>query len=118
MRQFAQPAPCVCLCAAYAVNLEGELFKDLMKGYNKKVRPVENSGDVTQVTLKMTLTNLISLVRTLLNGILMGIGTNDNAMTMNFSSQSEKDEALMTSVWIEMVICGTFLTYGGALRYG
>uniref|UniRef100_A0A3Q3D1N0 Cholinergic receptor, nicotinic, gamma n=1 Tax=Hippocampus comes TaxID=109280 RepID=A0A3Q3D1N0_HIPCM len=76
---------CVCVCVwvwvwvSYAVNLEGELFKDLMKGYNKKVRPVENSGDVTQVTLKMTLTNLISL--------------------------SEKDEALMTSVWIEMQWC-------------
>ncbi|XP_051943180.1 acetylcholine receptor subunit gamma [Hippocampus zosterae] len=65
--------------SAYGVNLEGELFKDLMKGYNKKVRPVENGGDVTQVTLKMTLTNLISL--------------------------SEKDEALMTSVWIEMQWC-------------
>ena len=49
--------------AASAVNLEGELFKDLMKGYNKNVRPMENSGDVTQVDIKMTLTNLISLVR-------------------------------------------------------
>ncbi|KAM9790787.1 acetylcholine receptor subunit gamma isoform X1 [Syngnathus typhle] len=64
---------------AFALNLEGELFKDLMKGYNKKVRPVENSGDVTHVTVKMTLTNLISL--------------------------NEKEEALMTSVWIEMQWC-------------
>lgn len=47
---------------ASAVNLERELFKDLMKGYNKHVRPTEKSGDVTQVDIKMTLTNLISLV--------------------------------------------------------
>lgn len=47
---------------ASAVNLEGELFKDLMKGYNKNVRPTEKSGDITQVDIKMTLTNLISLV--------------------------------------------------------
>lgn len=50
------------LSAASAVNLEGELFKDLMKGYNKNVRPMEKSGEVTQVDIKMTLTNLISLV--------------------------------------------------------
>ncbi|XP_041848635.1 acetylcholine receptor subunit gamma [Melanotaenia boesemani] len=64
---------------ASAVNLEGELFKDLMNGYNKNVRPMEESGDVTQVFIKMTLTNLISL--------------------------NEKEEALTTSVWIEMKWC-------------
>uniref|UniRef100_A0A4W6E818 Cholinergic receptor, nicotinic, gamma n=1 Tax=Lates calcarifer TaxID=8187 RepID=A0A4W6E818_LATCA len=71
-------APVTCVCAS-AVNLEGELFKDLMKGYNKNVRPMEKSGDITQVYIKMTLTNLISL--------------------------NEKEEALMTSVWIEMQWC-------------
>lgn len=50
------------LCAASAANLERELFKDLMKGYNKNVRPMEKSGDITKVSIKMTLTNLISLV--------------------------------------------------------
>ncbi|XP_075953454.1 acetylcholine receptor subunit gamma [Anarhichas minor] len=64
---------------ASAINLEGELFKDLMKGYNKNVRPMDNSGDVTRVDIKMTLTNLISL--------------------------NEKEEALTTSVWIEMQWC-------------
>uniref|UniRef100_A0A3P8W917 Cholinergic receptor, nicotinic, gamma n=1 Tax=Cynoglossus semilaevis TaxID=244447 RepID=A0A3P8W917_CYNSE len=64
---------------ASAVNLEGELFKDLMKGYNKNVRPTEKSGDITPVYIKMTLTNLISL--------------------------NEKEEALTTSVWIEMQWC-------------
>uniref|UniRef100_A0A8C9X3L9 Cholinergic receptor, nicotinic, gamma n=1 Tax=Sander lucioperca TaxID=283035 RepID=A0A8C9X3L9_SANLU len=48
-------------------------------GYNKNVRPMENSGDITQVDIKMTLTNLISL--------------------------NEKEEALTTSVWIEMQWC-------------
>ncbi|KAJ8011589.1 hypothetical protein DPEC_G00059820 [Dallia pectoralis] len=47
--------------AAAGLNQEGELVKDLMRGYNKNVRPMEESGDITQVTIKMTLTNLISL---------------------------------------------------------
>ncbi|XP_061776163.1 acetylcholine receptor subunit gamma isoform X3 [Nerophis ophidion] len=64
---------------ASAVNLEGELFKELMKGYNKNVRPMEKSGDVTLVYIKMTLTNLISL--------------------------NEKEEALTTSVWIQLKWC-------------
>uniref|UniRef100_A0A3Q2ZSP7 Cholinergic receptor, nicotinic, gamma n=1 Tax=Kryptolebias marmoratus TaxID=37003 RepID=A0A3Q2ZSP7_KRYMA len=60
-------------------GLTGELFKDLMKGYNKNVRPMERNGNITQVFIKMTLTNLISL--------------------------NEKEEALMTNVWIEMEWC-------------
>ncbi|XP_075875854.1 acetylcholine receptor subunit gamma [Nelusetta ayraudi] len=70
---------CMISATASAVNLEGELFKDLMKGYNKNVRPMERSGDITQVDIKMTLTNLISL--------------------------NEKKEALTTSVWIELQWC-------------
>lgn len=58
-------------CAASAVNLEGELFKDLMKGYNKNVRPMERSGDITHVDIKMTLTNLISLVSQVQFGVLI-----------------------------------------------
>ncbi|XP_061776162.1 acetylcholine receptor subunit gamma isoform X2 [Nerophis ophidion] len=50
-----------------------------MKGYNKNVRPMEKSGDVTLVYIKMTLTNLISL--------------------------NEKEEALTTSVWIQLKWC-------------
>uniref|UniRef100_A0AAY5K021 Cholinergic receptor, nicotinic, gamma n=1 Tax=Esox lucius TaxID=8010 RepID=A0AAY5K021_ESOLU len=69
----------LCLCKSAGLNLEGELVKDLMIGYNKNVRPMEKSGDITKVTVKMTLTNLISL--------------------------NEKEEALTTSVWIEMQWC-------------
>uniref|UniRef100_A0A6Q2Y315 Uncharacterized protein n=1 Tax=Esox lucius TaxID=8010 RepID=A0A6Q2Y315_ESOLU len=69
----------LCLCKCPGLNLEGELVKDLMIGYNKNVRPMEKSGDITKVTVKMTLTNLISL--------------------------NEKEEALTTSVWIEMQWC-------------
>ncbi|KAK7945700.1 hypothetical protein WMY93_001428 [Mugilogobius chulae] len=64
---------------ASSLNLEAELFQDLMKDYNKNVRPMESSGDITKVHIKMTLTNLISL--------------------------NEKEEALTTSVWIEMQWC-------------
>uniref|UniRef100_A0A6Q2XC35 Cholinergic receptor, nicotinic, gamma n=1 Tax=Esox lucius TaxID=8010 RepID=A0A6Q2XC35_ESOLU len=69
--------------ASYCLTLHLLLFhslvKDLMIGYNKNVRPMEKSGDITKVTVKMTLTNLISL--------------------------NEKEEALTTSVWIEMQWC-------------
>ncbi|XP_066508145.1 acetylcholine receptor subunit gamma-like [Hoplias malabaricus] len=57
-------------------NLEGALQSDLMKGYNKNIRPVENNRDITEIKLKMTLTNLISL--------------------------NEKEETLTTCVWVEM----------------
>lgn len=95
---------CVCgLSAASALNLEGELFKDLMKGYNKNVRPMEKSGDITQVHIKMTLTNLISLVS-------LGRCAASDELTLRVdtvywtvSPQNEKEEALTTSVWIEMV---------------
>lgn len=50
------------MSAASGVNLEGELFKDLMTDYNKNIRPMEKNDDITKVTIKMTLTNLISLV--------------------------------------------------------
>ncbi|XP_016396763.1 acetylcholine receptor subunit gamma-like [Sinocyclocheilus rhinocerous] len=57
-------------------NLEGSLHRDLMVGYNKNIRHMENHGDITDVKIKMTLTNLISL--------------------------NEKEETLSTCVWIEM----------------
>lgn len=66
------------LSAASAVNLEGELFKDLMKGYNKNVRPMEKNGDIPQVDIKMTLTNLISLVSEVQSGVFhkcLGVNT-------------------------------------------
>ncbi|XP_061099414.1 acetylcholine receptor subunit gamma [Conger conger] len=61
---------------AESVNLEGPLMKDLMRGYNKNIRPAKWNANITQVALKLTLTNLISL--------------------------NEREEALTTSVWVEM----------------
>lgn len=85
LRHLEEIAPIFCHCdtdilsfffsPASAENLERELFNDLMKGYNKNVRPMERSGDITKVDIKMTLTNLISLVRTDLtraNELVMG----------------------------------------------
>jgi len=34
-----------------------------MVGYNKNIRHMEHHGDITDVKIKMTLTNLISLVK-------------------------------------------------------
>ncbi|KAL7851320.1 hypothetical protein AOLI_G00216760 [Acnodon oligacanthus] len=64
------------LLSGVLCNLEGALHRDLMKEYNKNIRPMENNGDITEVKLKMTLTNLISL--------------------------NEKEETLTTCVWVEM----------------
>ncbi|XP_063772607.1 acetylcholine receptor subunit gamma isoform X2 [Pseudophryne corroboree] len=47
-----------------------------MKDYNKNLRPAEKDGDIISVSIKLTLTNLISL--------------------------NEKKEALTTNVWVEM----------------
>lgn len=94
------------LLPASAVNLEGELLKDLMKGYNKNVRPVESSGDITKVNIKMTLTNLISLVTADLTTAKWA-SPGQKIMSQNMFSQSEKKEALTTSVWIELVLSNT-----------
>ncbi|KAL6467885.1 hypothetical protein MHYP_G00235620 [Metynnis hypsauchen] len=81
MTDLSLPAVCVwtllsLLLSGVLCNLEGALHRDLMKGYNKNIRPMENNGDITEVKLKMTLTNLISL--------------------------NEKEETLTTCVWVEM----------------
>ena len=45
-------------------NQEERLLGDLMQGYNPHLRPAEHDLDVVNVSLKLTLTNLISLVST------------------------------------------------------
>ncbi|XP_007940020.1 acetylcholine receptor subunit gamma [Orycteropus afer afer] len=60
-------------------NQEERLLADLMRNYNPHLRPAEDEADVVNVSLKLTLTNLISL--------------------------NEREEALTTNVWIEMQWC-------------
>ncbi|XP_012690621.2 acetylcholine receptor subunit gamma [Clupea harengus] len=76
---------------AFSANLEGALYRDLMKGYSRNIRPAEKHSDITEVKLKMTLTNLISL--------------------------NEKEEALTTSVWIEMQWCDYRLRWDDKPQY-
>uniref|UniRef100_A0A8C5SMM0 Cholinergic receptor nicotinic gamma subunit n=1 Tax=Laticauda laticaudata TaxID=8630 RepID=A0A8C5SMM0_LATLA len=57
-------------------NQEEHLFNDLMVNYNRNFRPALDKGDIVNVSLKVTLTNLISL--------------------------NEIDETLTTNVWVEM----------------
>lgn len=90
-------------CAVLSLNLEGELFKDLMKDYNKNVRPMEKSGDITKVDIKLTLTNLISLVCNSLFNLFLSKRLLNRPNKYKWSPQNEKEEALTTSVWIEMV---------------
>nr|XP_026268551.1 acetylcholine receptor subunit gamma isoform X2 [Urocitellus parryii] len=73
-------------------NQEARLLADLMHSYDPHLRPAERDSDVVNVSLKLTLTNLISL--------------------------NEREEALTTNVWIEMQWCDYRLrwdpqNYGG-----
>ncbi|XP_041261781.1 acetylcholine receptor subunit gamma [Onychostruthus taczanowskii] len=66
------------LCALAGVscrNQEEKLLQDLMSNYNQQLRPARQ-GEIIDVSLKLTLTNLISL--------------------------NEREETLTTNVWIEM----------------
>ncbi|NXC86058.1 ACHG protein, partial [Cercotrichas coryphoeus] len=56
-------------------NQEEKLFQDLMSNYNRHLRPARGN-EIIDVSLKLTLTNLISL--------------------------NEREETLTTNVWIEM----------------
>nr|XP_004610929.1 unnamed protein product [Sorex araneus] len=64
-------------CGGWALNAEERLLRHLFeeKGYNKEVRPAERKEDVVEVSLALTLSNLISL--------------------------KEVEETLTTNVWIE-----------------
>ncbi|KAF6113186.1 cholinergic receptor nicotinic gamma subunit [Phyllostomus discolor] len=75
---FLLPLLAVCL-GAQGRNQEERLLADLMRSYNPHLRPAERDTDVVNVSLKLTLTNLISL--------------------------NEREEALTTNVWIEMQWC-------------
>uniref|UniRef100_A0A8D0H4I4 Acetylcholine receptor subunit gamma n=1 Tax=Sphenodon punctatus TaxID=8508 RepID=A0A8D0H4I4_SPHPU len=69
---FVRLLPLATLCR----NQEEKLLNDLMGSYNRNLRPAHKEGDIIDVTLKLTLTNLISL--------------------------NEREETLTTNVWIEM----------------
>lgn len=47
---------------AVQCNEESQLIRDLFKGYNKNIRPVVHPEEKVEVQIKLTLTNLISLV--------------------------------------------------------
>ncbi|XP_004262636.1 acetylcholine receptor subunit gamma isoform X2 [Orcinus orca] len=64
---------------AQGQSQEERLLRDLMHSYVPHLRPAKHDSDVVNVSLKLTLTNLISL--------------------------NEREEALTTNVWIEMQWC-------------
>ncbi|XP_078389880.1 acetylcholine receptor subunit epsilon isoform X1 [Cetorhinus maximus] len=66
----------LCLVLEARSNIEEKLLNNLMANYDKRIRPAKFYGDIINVTLKLTLTNLISL--------------------------NEKEETLATNVWIEI----------------
>nr|XP_060623313.1 acetylcholine receptor subunit gamma [Anolis sagrei ordinatus] len=64
------------LTVVLSQNQEEKLINDLMADYNRNFRPARDKGDIIDVSLKLTLTNLITL--------------------------NERDEALTTNVWVEL----------------
>ncbi|KAG7484859.1 hypothetical protein MATL_G00053830 [Megalops atlanticus] len=80
------------IAAQVSCNEESELIKDLMKGYNKNIRPAQHSGEKVEVQVKLTLTNLISL--------------------------NEKEETLTTNVWIEIQWNDYRLAWNSSAYYG
>ncbi|KYO39902.1 acetylcholine receptor subunit gamma [Alligator mississippiensis] len=60
-------------------NQEEQLLNDLMANYNRNLRPARREEDIIDISLKLTLTNLISL--------------------------KEREEMLTTNIWIEMQWC-------------
>lgn len=56
------PGSLLAVAGAEARNQEERLLADLMHNYNPHLRPAEHDSDVVNVSLKLTLTNLISLV--------------------------------------------------------
>ncbi|XP_010220747.1 PREDICTED: acetylcholine receptor subunit gamma [Tinamus guttatus] len=76
------PGLLLALCTLAGVscrNQEEKLLQDLMDNYNRHLRPALHGDQLINVTLKLTLTNLISL--------------------------NEREETLTTNVWIEMQWC-------------
>lgn len=63
---FCPKSPCpgslLSVAGAQGRNQEERLLADLMHSYNPHLRPAERDTDVVNVSLKLTLTNLISLV--------------------------------------------------------
>lgn len=64
---FSAPKPLhpgsqLSVAGAQGRNQEERLLADLMRDYNPHLRPAQRDSDVVNVSLKLTLTNLISLV--------------------------------------------------------
>ncbi|XP_061493511.1 acetylcholine receptor subunit gamma [Rhineura floridana] len=68
---------CTFLPAILSRNQEEKLLNDLMANYDRNFRPAKDERDIVDISLKLTLTNLITL--------------------------NERDEALTTSVWLELI---------------
>lgn len=85
-------------------NEESQLISDLFMNYHKNSRPVVNPDDKVEVTIKLTLTNLISLVRAFLffTGEKLKLASSVIHACF-FQKQNEKEETLTTNVWIEIV---------------
>lgn len=94
----------VSLFHAVQSNEETGLIKDLFKGYNKNIRPVVHPEDKVEVQIKLTLTNLISLVSSPDPPIKNVHCDFDIEKTQSsLIPQNEKEETLTTNVWIEIV---------------
>lgn len=84
-------------------NEELRLYHHLFDNYDPGCRPVRRPEDTVTITLKVTLTNLISLVRPCPSPactLRVALGPGFRHLLL---LQNEKEETLTTSVWIGIV---------------
>lgn len=84
---------------------EERLVRDLFRGYNKLVRPVQNMSMKVEVKFGLTFTQLISVVSCLqlLNYFLNKI---DHSLTQRYYfelKQNEKNQVMKSNVWLRLV---------------
>ncbi|XP_061559249.1 acetylcholine receptor subunit epsilon isoform X2 [Phycodurus eques] len=92
-------------------NEETQLIGNLFKGYNKNIRPVVHPKDKVEVQIKLTLTNLISLVRARYYQL-------QQNPTAHSKEDNEKEETLTTNVWIEIKWVDYRLAWNKSKYYG
>ncbi|KAL8176981.1 UNVERIFIED_CONTAM: hypothetical protein K2H54_040578 [Gekko kuhli] len=84
-RLWLGPLLCWAALGLPEANEDARLLHTLFANYDKATRPVRKVEDVVEVSIKMTLTNLISL---------------NPSSSPAFLLQNEKEETLTTNVWI------------------
>lgn len=81
---------------------EERLVRDLFRGYNKLVRPVQNMSMKVEVKFGLTFTQLISVVSTLPSTFRRNALSHVQLALLTFL-QNEKNQVMKSNVWLRLV---------------